>query len=55
MRGIFKRLFDYEIVGEYYDRVPQANGTITRVRKHIKKFYCVPLRKLNERRKGGKA
>ena len=52
MREIFKRLFDYEIVGEYYDRVPQPNGTTTRVKKYVKKWFCIPLRKFSERRKG---
>ena len=57
MKKIIKSFFDYEILGEYYDRVPQKNGTITRVKKHIRKWYFVPLRKWREKRakeKGGR-
>ena len=47
---ILKRLFDYEIVGEYFDRVPQANGTVTMVKHYVKKWFCVPLRAYKARK-----
>lgn len=50
MKKKIKSLFDYEILGEYYDRVPQKNGTITQVKKYIRKWYFVPLKKWREKR-----
>ena len=44
MKNRKRLLFDYEIVGEYFDRVPQANGTVTMVKRYVKRWFCVPLR-----------
>lgn len=50
MKRIFKSLFDYEIVGEYYEREPQRNGTVTRKKKYLKKWFCVPVRAYQRRK-----
>ena len=55
MKRKTKRLFDYEIVGAYYDRVPQTNGTTTRIKKYVKKWFFVPLREYRKRKNGGTA
>lgn len=54
MKRIFKSLFDYEIVGEYYDRITQPNGTTTRVKRYLRKWFFVPLKKYRENRSGGR-
>ena len=46
-------LFDYEIIGEYYESIPQMNGTTTRVRRYLRKWFFVPLRKYRQRKGGG--
>jgi hypothetical protein len=54
MKRIFKSLFDYEIVGEYYDRITQPNGTTTKVKRYLRKWFFVPLKKCRENRRGGR-